>query len=127
MKFKFDCSIVVEAVDIETALGAITSHISTVNRQVASGLEDCAPEFSISRTSNDAVAVDLTDRLSQANGAIALELDPKSPAGIAYAAQLKARADAGEKLAGEAPREPRTDAEILAEHSAREQAELAQP
>lgn len=121
-KFRFDMSsVVVEARGMEEALQAVASHISTVARQQASGVEDVAPEFTIEQVDDDAKAVDLTDN---SHGPIELDLDPKSPAGVAMVEQ-KAR-EKTEREARQAARanEGKSDAEIMAEHSAKEQASL---
>lgn len=133
MKYKFECSIVVAAASVEDALGAVASHISTVNRQMASGVEDCAPEFAIAQVDDKADAVDLTDKVSQKFGPIELDLDPKSTAGIALEQQkAAAKAEAKTLIVGVDVQRSgivieRSDAEVMAEHSAREQATLAAP
>lgn len=127
MKFKFDCSTVIEARSQEDALSAIADHVSTVNRQVASdrSLADCGAKFTITQVDDKAEAVPLKDEATVALGPIELELDPKSPQGIALEEQKVAEAEAA-RLAEEANKKnTRTDAENLADHSAKEQAALA--
>jgi len=127
MKFKFDMSVTVEAKSLEDALGAICSHISTVNRQMASGLKDLAPEFIIAEIDAKTEAVDLTDKVTQSRGPIPLDLDPKSAAGIALVEQQKVRDAEAARTAAALANAGRSDAEILAEHSAAEQAALNAP
>jgi hypothetical protein len=124
MKFKFVMSAVVEAGSEEDALNKVANHIATVSRQFASDVANIAPEFGIEQVKDDAKAVDLTDKHTQANGPIELELDPKSSAGVALAAQKKAREAEVEVEKTRDAKANRSDAEIMAEHSANEQAAL---
>lgn len=116
--------VVVEARSLEDALQAIASHFSTIARHVGNGtsLADCGPEFSLAKGADDLKAVDLTDGVTQANGPIPLNLDPASPAGKAHAEQLAREKSEREARKAAIANAGKSDAEIMAEHSAKEQA-----
>lgn len=124
MKFKFSMDVVVEAGSVEEALGKVTSHISIVNRQQASGIADVAAEFTIGSVDDKTVVTDLTDKVTQSKGPIPLDLDPESPAGKAHAVQEASRKADQERAEDAKANEGKSDAEIMAAHSAKEQAAL---
>jgi hypothetical protein len=123
VKYKFDSSIVVEARSLEEAIQSFSSHISTIARQVGNGqsIADLGAKFSVQEVDDKAKAVDLT-----VPNLVPVEptLDPKSPAFAMRQDQI-----AAEKLEKEAAERQKanvgkTDAEVLAEHSAKEQGAL---
>ena len=117
MKFKFAMAVIVEADSMESALGQITAHIARVSRQAASGMEpgDCGAEFALSDAGAGDIVTDLTDNVTQSKGPIALDLDPKSPAGIEHAAQQeREKSDMAARRASLA-NAGRSDAEVMAE------------
>lgn len=125
MKFAFKMDVVVEARGIEEALDQVLSHISIVKRQQASGVDNVASEFVIYEASDQKVAVtDLTDKVTQSNGPIDIDLDPNSAAGIARAEQLEREKTEREAQKAALANVGKTDAEIMAEYSAKEQAAL---
>lgn len=124
MKFAFKMDVVVEARGIEEALDQVLSHISIVKRQQASGVDNVAPEFTLSKVADDAKVTDLTDKVTQSNGPIDIDLDPNSAAGIARAEQLEREKTEREAQKAALANVGKTDAEIMAEYSAKEQAAL---
>lgn len=124
MKFAFKMDVVVEARGIEEALDQVLSHISIVKRQQASGVDNVAAEFTIAPADDKATVTDLSDKVTQSNGPIDIELDPNSAAGVARAEQLEREKTEREDLKARLANVDKTDAEIMAEHSAKEQAAL---
>lgn len=136
-KFSFTMpSLILYANDLETALGQVSSHISTVARHVASerDLADCKPRFTITDLGDaeDKEIEELDedpskhvhfDHAHAKHGPIELDLDPESPQGIAYAKQKDERAKEAE-AAKPQEKDLRTDEENLALHSEAEQARL---
>lgn len=121
MKYKFDSSVVVEGRSAEEAIQAFSSHISTIARQVGNGrsITELGAKFSVQEVDDKTKATDLVVPNLEP---VEPTLDPESPAGVARAAQ-KAREKLDEE---EAQRKQanagKSDAEVLAEFSAREQA-----
>jgi len=124
MKFAFKMDVVVEARGIEEALDQVLSHISIVKRQQASGVDNVAAEFTIAPADDKATVTDLSDNVTQSNGPIDINLDPKSAAGIARAEQVDREKTEREAQKAALANVGKTDAEIMAEHSAKEQAAL---
>lgn len=124
MKFAFKMDVVVEARGIEEALDQVLSHISIVKRQQASGVDNVAAEFTIAPADDKATVTDLSDKVTQSNGPIDINLDPKSAAGIARAEQVDREKTEREAQKAALANVGKTDAEIMAEHSAKEQAAL---
>lgn len=118
--------VVVEARSLEDALQAIASHFSTIARHVGNGtpLAECGPEFDLVAGPESLEAVSLTDAVTQSKGPIALSLDPESPAGKAHAEQLAREKTEREARKAAIANAGKSDAEIMAEHSAKEQAKL---
>ena len=65
---------------------------------------------------------DRLDKISAERGAIELDLDPKSPAGIARAEQQKREKSEREAIKAAAANAGKSDAEIMREVKAREEA-----
>lgn len=117
-------NLVVAAGSLEGALAAVADHFATISRHIGSGRElaECGPEFEIAQTKDDVEAADLTDQVVQNHGAIPLTLDPESPQGKALEAQEAARKIEREAAARAKANEGRSDAEIMADVKAREEA-----
>jgi len=120
LKFKLDSSIVVEARSLEEAIQSFSSHISTVARQVGNGrsITELGAKFSIQEVDDKTKAVDLTvPNLAP----VEPTLDPESPAYAALQDQKAARKLEEEAAATRTANAGKTDAEVLAEFSAKEQ------
>lgn len=124
MKFQFKMDVVVEARGEEEALDKVVSHISTVQRQQASNVDNVAAEFTIATADDKATVTDLSDKVTQSNGPIDIDLDPNSAAGIARAEQVEREKSEREAHKTALANVGKSDAEIMADHSAKEQAAL---
>jgi hypothetical protein len=127
MKFKFDWSVVVGAPTEEDAISDLANNLSTIARHLGNGraLSDCDPSFSLTKADDEAEHHDLrTDHTTKKHGPIPLNLDPTSDQGKAYAKQIEDEAAETQRQQVALERARRSDAEIMAEHSAKEQAAL---
>jgi len=122
--FRFKADLVLAAANAEDLLSMIAGHLGDTARHLGNGIaiSDACKHFSIEETKADAVELD--DHILAANGPAALDLDPKSPAGVAYAEQLQREKTERETMAAARANEGKSDAEIMAEFSAKEQAAL---
>lgn len=121
MKFNFKADFVVEASSEEAALKLITHSLGIIARYVGSGanLEDTDPPFQLIKIADDVEHHDLHGKFVGAAGApaaiteqlgvIPLNLDPKSPRGIAYVKQVeREEVEAAAREKAEAEAKPET-------------------
>lgn len=127
MNFRFTADLVIAATSPEDLLSKLAAHLGDTARHLGNGysVADVCQHFKVEETKADAVALD--DHILAANGPVELDLDPKSPAGIARAEQQVREKSEREARKAAIANASRSDAEIMAEHSAKEQAALNTP
>jgi hypothetical protein len=142
-RFRFTADFTVDADSVETLLNRISSHLGDAARHVGNerpvsdackhfGVEEVSVDWKAEAAARAAAAekglafddgtTDLHDHALDEHGTIALNLDPKSPAGMALVEQetaRKAEREAAERARANASK---SDAEIMADLRAREEA-----
>ena len=124
--FRFKADIVVLGGSAEDVLNALAGHLGDCARHLGNerAIGDVCRHFTLEEAPADSQVTDLVDHALEESVPIELNLDPKSPAGIALAQQQEREKSEREAAAAARANEGKTDAEIMAEHSAKEQAAL---
>jgi hypothetical protein len=141
-RFRFVADFTANASNLEALLSNLSNHLATMARHAGSGRSeaDVCSLFKVEEVKVDEAAeeaalkanpdfddgtVDLRhDHITAEHGPIELDLDPKSTAGIARAEQLVREKSEREAQKAALANVGRSDADIMAEHSAKEQADL---
>jgi hypothetical protein len=140
-RFRFVADFTFNADSAETLLSAISTHLGDCSRHLANErpLGEVCQHFKIEEVSVDwdkeAAArkadpafddgtTDLHDHVLEEKGPVELTLDPDSPAGKALAEQQAREKSEREARAAQLANAGKSDAEIMAEFSAKEQAKL---
>lgn len=144
-RFRFSADFTFNAATPEVLLSMISGHLASCARHLGNErtLDQVCQHFKVEEVkvdwdkeardrkaaeekgqTFDDGTTDLHDHVAEEHGAIELNLDPNSAAGKARAAQIEREASEREALKAARANEGKTDAEIMAEHSAKEQAAL---
>lgn len=124
--FRFKADLTLSAQNPEQLLSLLAGHLADCSRHLGNerSLSDVCKHFTVEEAPADSKADELVDHALEEHGTIELTLDPKSPAGIALAEQQKREKTEREAAAAARANEGKSDAEIMAEFSAKEQAAL---